>query len=104
MCDLTGPSGFLVEKNQGLCPNLSKLFPPRQGEEAKNLPGESVTEEQFIDEDGNLVTRKVTAPAIGLAVSTSPPNVLLPPAGDQKGGAACGQHRPEEEERGWNWY
>ncbi|XP_035853482.1 ankyrin-3-like isoform X31 [Sander lucioperca] len=29
-----------------------------QGEEAKNIPGESVTEEQFTDEDGNLVTRK----------------------------------------------
>ncbi|XP_054860239.1 ankyrin-3-like isoform X28 [Amphiprion ocellaris] len=30
-----------------------------KGEEARNIPGESVTEEQFIDEDGNLVTRKV---------------------------------------------
>ncbi|XP_056905113.1 ankyrin-3-like isoform X33 [Takifugu flavidus] len=29
-----------------------------KGEEAKNVPGESVTEEQFVDEDGNLVTRK----------------------------------------------
>ncbi|XP_034716816.1 ankyrin-3-like isoform X33 [Etheostoma cragini] len=29
-----------------------------QGEEARNIPGESVTEEQFTDEDGNLVTRK----------------------------------------------
>ncbi|XP_078019187.1 ankyrin-3-like isoform X21 [Epinephelus lanceolatus] len=29
-----------------------------KGEEAKNIPGESVTEEQFTDEDGNLVTRK----------------------------------------------
>ncbi|XP_056905029.1 ankyrin-3-like isoform X24 [Takifugu flavidus] len=33
--------------------------PRAQGEEAKNVPGESVTEEQFVDEDGNLVTRKV---------------------------------------------
>uniref|UniRef100_A0A672ISQ8 Ankyrin 3 n=1 Tax=Salarias fasciatus TaxID=181472 RepID=A0A672ISQ8_SALFA len=31
-----------------------------KGEEARNIPGESVTEEQFTDEDGNLVTRKVT--------------------------------------------
>uniref|UniRef100_A0A3B5L2K4 Uncharacterized protein n=1 Tax=Xiphophorus couchianus TaxID=32473 RepID=A0A3B5L2K4_9TELE len=31
-----------------------------QGEEARNIPGQSVTEEQFIDDDGNLVTRKVT--------------------------------------------
>ncbi|XP_062833406.1 ankyrin-3 isoform X30 [Anolis carolinensis] len=31
-----------------------------KGEEAKNIPGESVTEEQFTDEEGNVVTRKVT--------------------------------------------
>uniref|UniRef100_A0A803TUZ2 Ankyrin 3 n=1 Tax=Anolis carolinensis TaxID=28377 RepID=A0A803TUZ2_ANOCA len=30
-----------------------------KGEEAKNIPGESVTEEQFTDEEGNVVTRKV---------------------------------------------
>ncbi|XP_078062353.1 uncharacterized protein LOC144488199 isoform X2 [Mustelus asterias] len=30
-----------------------------KGEEAKNIPGESVTEEQFTDEDGNLVTKKI---------------------------------------------
>ncbi|XP_038641622.1 ankyrin-1-like [Scyliorhinus canicula] len=30
-----------------------------EGEEAKNIPGESVTEEQFVDEDGNLVTKKI---------------------------------------------
>uniref|UniRef100_A0A674C2G3 Death domain-containing protein n=1 Tax=Salmo trutta TaxID=8032 RepID=A0A674C2G3_SALTR len=29
-----------------------------QGEEARNIPVESVTEEQFTDEDGNIVTRK----------------------------------------------
>ncbi|XP_025058385.1 ankyrin-3 isoform X7 [Alligator sinensis] len=31
-----------------------------KGEEAKNIPGESVTEEQFTDEEGNVITRKVT--------------------------------------------
>nr|XP_019587367.1 PREDICTED: ankyrin-3 isoform X7 [Rhinolophus sinicus] len=31
-----------------------------KGEEAKNIPGESVTEEQFTDEEGNLITRKIT--------------------------------------------
>lgn len=31
-----------------------------QGEEARNIPGETVSEEQFIDEDGNIITRKVT--------------------------------------------
>ncbi|XP_025026342.1 ankyrin-3 isoform X15 [Python bivittatus] len=32
----------------------------QKGEEAKNIPGESVTQEQFTDEEGNTVTRKVT--------------------------------------------
>ncbi|XP_052656022.1 ankyrin-3 isoform X12 [Harpia harpyja] len=31
-----------------------------KGEEAKNVPGESVTEEQFTDEEGNVITRKIT--------------------------------------------
>ncbi|XP_040982997.1 ankyrin-3 isoform X19 [Aquila chrysaetos chrysaetos] len=31
----------------------------QKGEEAKNIPGESVTEEQFTDEEGNVITRKV---------------------------------------------
>ncbi|MEE6517444.1 hypothetical protein FKM82_027618 [Ascaphus truei] len=31
-----------------------------KGEEAKNIPGESVTEEQYTDEEGNIITRKVT--------------------------------------------
>ncbi|KAJ8284815.1 hypothetical protein COCON_G00036650 [Conger conger] len=30
-----------------------------KGEQAKNIPGESVTEEQFTDEDGNIITRKI---------------------------------------------
>ncbi|XP_035389738.1 ankyrin-3 isoform X7 [Electrophorus electricus] len=30
-----------------------------KGDQAKNIPGESVTKEQFTDEDGNVVTRKV---------------------------------------------
>ncbi|XP_040461282.1 ankyrin-3 isoform X5 [Falco naumanni] len=32
----------------------------QKGEEAKNIPGESVTEEQFTDEEGNIITRKIT--------------------------------------------
>uniref|UniRef100_A0A673B2T8 Ankyrin 3 n=1 Tax=Sphaeramia orbicularis TaxID=375764 RepID=A0A673B2T8_9TELE len=54
-------------------PLRPSVFPPStthlslnrqpQGEEARNIPGESVTEEQFTDEDGNLVTRKVTKPS-----------------------------------------
>ncbi|XP_041818033.1 ankyrin-3-like isoform X3 [Chelmon rostratus] len=41
-----------------------------KGEEAKNIPGESVTEEQFIDEDGNLVTRKVIRKVVRRVVNT----------------------------------
>ncbi|KAK2498524.1 hypothetical protein MC885_006168 [Smutsia gigantea] len=36
----------------------------QKGEEAKNIPGESVTEEQFTDEEGNLITRKITRKVI----------------------------------------
>ncbi|XP_026206973.1 ankyrin-3-like isoform X8 [Anabas testudineus] len=41
-----------------------------QGEEAKNIPGESVTEEQFTDEDGNLVTRKVIRKVVRRVVNS----------------------------------
>ena len=37
-------------------PNLGYL----QGEQAMHVPGESMTEEQYTDDDGNLITRKVT--------------------------------------------
>nr|XP_055032222.1 ankyrin-3 isoform X23 [Misgurnus anguillicaudatus] len=30
-----------------------------KGDQARNIPGETVTEEQYIDDDGNMVTRKV---------------------------------------------
>uniref|UniRef100_A0A3Q1J4Z8 Ankyrin 3 n=1 Tax=Anabas testudineus TaxID=64144 RepID=A0A3Q1J4Z8_ANATE len=39
-------------------------------EEAKNIPGESVTEEQFTDEDGNLVTRKVIRKVVRRVVNS----------------------------------
>ncbi|XP_055360051.1 ankyrin-3-like isoform X37 [Betta splendens] len=41
-----------------------------KGEEAKNIPGESVTEEQFTDEDGNLVTRKVIRKVVRRVVNS----------------------------------
>ncbi|XP_068053240.1 ankyrin-3 isoform X26 [Anomalospiza imberbis] len=34
------------------------IMSEQKGEEAKNIPGESVTEEQFTDEEGNVITRK----------------------------------------------
>ncbi|XP_068053212.1 ankyrin-3 isoform X1 [Anomalospiza imberbis] len=36
------------------------IMSEQKGEEAKNIPGESVTEEQFTDEEGNVITRKIT--------------------------------------------
>lgn len=88
--------------------------PSSQGEEARNIPGESVMEEQFTDEDGNLVTRKVNVLAVlrhpsqlihprtllsTLCSTFLPPHMLLPPTGDQKGGAPCGQCRGQEDKR-----
>ncbi|XP_041512386.1 ankyrin-3 isoform X14 [Microtus oregoni] len=35
-----------------------------KGEEAKTIPGKSITEEQFTDEEGNLITRKITRKVI----------------------------------------
>ncbi|XP_064176171.1 ankyrin-3 isoform X18 [Anguilla rostrata] len=40
-----------------------------KGEQAKNIPGESVTEEQFTDEDGNIITRKVIRKVIRRVVT-----------------------------------
>lgn len=34
-----------------------------QGDEAEDLPGEHVSEEQFTDEHGNIVTKKVSFPS-----------------------------------------
>ncbi|NXO01500.1 ANK1 protein, partial [Rhinopomastus cyanomelas] len=39
-----------------MCPNV--LLPP-QGNEVLHLPGEQVTEEQFTDDQGNIITKKV---------------------------------------------
>nr|XP_015202118.1 PREDICTED: ankyrin-3 isoform X42 [Lepisosteus oculatus] len=41
-----------------------------KGEQAKNIPGESVTEEQFTDEDGNIITRKVIRKVIRRVVAS----------------------------------
>ncbi|XP_032890197.1 ankyrin-3 isoform X10 [Amblyraja radiata] len=43
-----------------------------KGEDAKRVPGEMVTEEQFVDEDGNVITKKVTRTVVRrLVVSSS---------------------------------
>ncbi|XP_071015346.1 ankyrin-3-like isoform X8 [Oncorhynchus clarkii lewisi] len=45
-----------------------------KGEQAKNIPGESVTEEQFTDEDGNIITRKVIRKVIRRVSTPTPDN------------------------------
>ncbi|KAF4102112.1 hypothetical protein G5714_016912 [Onychostoma macrolepis] len=45
-----------------------------QGEEARNIPSESVSEEQFIDEDGNIITRKVIRRVICRVDTPTPEN------------------------------
>ncbi|XP_035461262.2 ankyrin-3 isoform X23 [Scophthalmus maximus] len=45
-----------------------------KGEEAKNIPGESVTEEHYMDRDGNLVSRKVIRKVIRRVSTPTPDN------------------------------
>nr|XP_057914741.1 ankyrin-3-like isoform X22 [Doryrhamphus excisus] len=45
-----------------------------KGEEAKNISGESVTEEHYLDEDGNLVSRKVIRKVIRRVSSSAADN------------------------------
>ncbi|NXC41475.1 ANK1 protein, partial [Penelope pileata] len=42
-----------------LCPPEVPFLPSLQGNEVLHLPGEHVTEEQFTDEQGNIITKKV---------------------------------------------
>ncbi|KAK7142512.1 hypothetical protein R3I94_012002 [Phoxinus phoxinus] len=55
----------------------TKVFRRRlilKGEEARNIPAESVSEEQFIDEDGNIITRKVIRKVICRVDTPTPEN------------------------------
>ncbi|KAM8852494.1 uncharacterized protein ACB058_011329 isoform 10-T10 [Synchiropus picturatus] len=45
-----------------------------KGEQAKNIPGESVTEEHYMDRDGNLVSRKVIRKVIRRRSTPTPEN------------------------------
>ncbi|XP_070398642.1 ankyrin-3 isoform X5 [Nothobranchius furzeri] len=45
-----------------------------KGEEAKNVPGESMTEEHYMDQDGNLVSRKVIRKVIRRVSTPTPEN------------------------------
>ncbi|KAM4730001.1 ankyrin-3-like isoform 8-T9 [Anableps anableps] len=45
-----------------------------KGEEAKNIPSESVTEEHYMDHDGNLISRKVIRKVIRRVSTPTPEN------------------------------
>uniref|UniRef100_A0A7M4FPW3 Ankyrin-1 n=1 Tax=Crocodylus porosus TaxID=8502 RepID=A0A7M4FPW3_CROPO len=71
---------------KGMCPGprgssscLTLLCP--QGNEVQDIPGEQVTEEQFTDEQGNIVTKKVSgaAPHTGLGPAPRPPHTATDP-------------------------
>lgn len=51
--------------------DVSSCIPPMQGDQARNIPVETVTEEQYTDEDGNTVTRKVMSMSIPSNVTIS---------------------------------
>lgn len=54
---------------------LTLLCP--QGNEVQDIPGEQVTEEQFTDEQGNIVTKKVSGGSPGVVGGSSgPPSAL----------------------------
>ncbi|XP_067373346.1 ankyrin-3-like isoform X30 [Channa argus] len=55
----------------------TKIFRRRlilKGEEAKNIPGESMTEEHYMDRDGNLISRKVIRKVIRRVSTPTPEN------------------------------
>ncbi|KAG7462920.1 hypothetical protein MATL_G00189840 [Megalops atlanticus] len=64
-----------------------------QGEEARNAPGDSVTEEQFTDEDGNIVIRKVIRKVIRRVVASDERDQ------DREGRSGHQTRAPEEGDR-----
>ncbi|XP_036402077.1 ankyrin-3-like isoform X3 [Megalops cyprinoides] len=64
-----------------------------KGEEARNAPGDSVTEEQFTDEDGNIVIRKVIRKVIRRVVASDERDR------DREGRSEHQTHAPEEGDR-----
>lgn len=57
---------------------LMSLLSP-QGNEVLHLPGQQVTEEQFTDDQGNIITKKVSDQRHAAAFVLSPPPGCPPP-------------------------
>ncbi|XP_019715626.1 ankyrin-3 isoform X49 [Hippocampus comes] len=81
-----------------------------KGEEAKNISGESVTEEHYLDQDGNLVSRKVIRKVIRRLSSSTTDNhgchrdlqksPTLQEDGPEKDGASRNSRRVDERKPG----
>ncbi|XP_044152110.1 ankyrin-3 isoform X1 [Bufo gargarizans] len=53
-------SGSSSDEERRITTKITRRRLIYKGEEVKNIPVESVTEEQYTDEEGNIITRKVT--------------------------------------------
>ncbi|XP_029691377.1 ankyrin-3-like isoform X23 [Takifugu rubripes] len=81
-----------------------------KGEEAKNIPGESMTEEHYMDHDGNLISRKVIRKVIRRVSTPTPDNhgrdtrywfcPSLPGDGSEQGEGSRSSRRKEERRLG----
>uniref|UniRef100_A0A672IM10 Ankyrin 3 n=1 Tax=Salarias fasciatus TaxID=181472 RepID=A0A672IM10_SALFA len=88
LCSVPGWSETAAASGEAAAPGASP-------EEGRNIPGESVTEEQFTDEDGNLVTRKVIRKVVRRVYNTeerreSEGEVIADEADGAAGGGAAG--------------
>nr|XP_020454818.1 ankyrin-3-like [Monopterus albus] len=84
-----------------------------KGEEAKNIPGESVTEEHYLDKDGNLISRKVIRKVIRRVTTPTTENQggngwnqdlqhspILQENGSEQGGRSRNSRRKDERRSG----
>nr|XP_046258603.1 ankyrin-3 isoform X17 [Scatophagus argus] len=84
-----------------------------KGEQAKNIPGESMTEQHYMDHDGNLISRKVIRKVIRRVSTPTPENQggdrwhtdlqyspILPEDGSEQGDGSRNSRRKDERRSG----
>uniref|UniRef100_A0A8D2LKX9 Ankyrin-1 n=1 Tax=Varanus komodoensis TaxID=61221 RepID=A0A8D2LKX9_VARKO len=99
-----GPAGRPRRTGQGGLP--ARTPPPQrrsawlfQGNEALAIPGEQVTEEQFTDEQGNIITKKVSRPRGGGGEGAAWPVSASPHLGGFSCQCWCGKGQLAREPR-----
>uniref|UniRef100_A0A673CSM2 Ankyrin 3a n=1 Tax=Sphaeramia orbicularis TaxID=375764 RepID=A0A673CSM2_9TELE len=75
--------------------NVEPPTPGRSGEQAKNIPGEAVTEEHYMDKDGNLVSRKVIRKVIRRVSTPTPEDQRKWHRGDHMYSPTLPEEEPE---------